>query len=389
VAFAVNDNKPCIIVVCCSPINPDQDVPFPTVIQTAGYSPPALEATVELIFGERSQSHPRTLLEPLDLDPQTPRLWPVEQWDEARDVSSVCDLWTECVSAQFAIDQQTLTALLRRPGYAKHYVVREPDGGHLLGFCATYLSYVDQEGEKLIASLAILLVRSSSRQKGVGLSLHSHAISQLKRTRGVIRLQLGSTYPRILHGPPFNMHINEEWFRRRGWVLNKAPTYDFVLDFSDWRAPANLSLLSNTTFRRCTQEDMDKVLVLVEKAAARQAKTGWFDQYLSLMNGPNVKDVLLGIENGTIIAAALTYTPSCGSQIASNLPWAGRIGSDVGGVTCVCIYRKFPMTFHCVNPNFLVQLMNFPSRVCWPPNERTVPYGQCSSLLRCILTFGI
>jgi hypothetical protein len=85
---------------------------------------------------------------------------------------------------------------------------------------------------------------------------------------------------------------------------------------------------------------MVSVLEIVETTSARQAKMGWYDQYLSLMNGPNVKDVILGIENDNVVAIALTYTPSCGSQIASNLPWAGRIGNDIGGVTCICIPCK-------------------------------------------------
>lgn len=338
ITFAVNDNKPCIIVVCCSPINPEQDVPFPTVIQTAGYSPLALEATVELIFGVGTQQTSRQPPEPLE--PRQPRLWKVEEWDQARDASSVHRLWMQCISPRFIIDQETLTQLLHRPGYAKHYVVRDPEDGHLLGFCATYFSYVDREGEKLIASLAVLLIPPANRSKGIGLSLHAHGITQLRRTRGVTRLQLGSTYPRILYGPPFDVYINEDWFRRRGWHLNGNPVHDLVLGCDDWPASVNLPATDNITFQQCTQDKMDEVLALVEKAAARQSKTGWFDQYWSLMDSPNVKDVMIGIENGSIIAAALTYTPSCGSQIASNLPWAGLIGSDVGGVTCVCIYRK-------------------------------------------------
>jgi hypothetical protein len=99
-------------------------------------------------------------------------------------------------------------------------------------------------------------------------------------------------------------------------------------------------------FRLCTQEDMMRVLEIVESTSTRQAKMGWFDQYGSLMNGPNVKDVVLALDNGAIVAAALTYTPSCGSPIASNLPWAGRIGNDVGGVTCICISRKWIFLFH-------------------------------------------
>ena len=96
--------------------------------------------------------------------------------------------------AAASLDHQTFASLLRRPGYAKHYVVRDPRSEEVLGFCVTYLSYADQEGENLIASLAVLLVRHQSRNQGVGLSLHNHAIDQLRRTRGVIRVQLGSTF---------------------------------------------------------------------------------------------------------------------------------------------------------------------------------------------------
>jgi len=348
-------------VVCCSPLEPNQPIPFPTLIQTKGYSPPALEAAAALIFGEyESRMQEREpVREPAlnSLQPpertETPpqKLWPVTEWNEARDMHSVLTLWTQNVSKRFSMDHQTFASILRRPGYAKHYVVRDPRNEEILGFCATYLSYVDQEGEKLIGSLAILLVRADSRNLGVGLSLHSHAMEQLDKTRGVVRLQLGSTFPRILYGPPSDMHLNEEWFRRRGWHLgtNKPgqgqPIYDLVLDFQKWRNVPYESA-AHIVFRNCTQEDMGKVLAMVEEVSTRRGSMGWFDQYSSLMNGPNVKDIVLGIGQGAIIATALTYTPSCGSQIATNLPWAGRIGHDVGGVTCICIPRK-----HCLCPS--------------------------------------
>jgi GNAT superfamily N-acetyltransferase len=318
-------------------------IPFPTVIQCAGYTPAALEATASLLFTEPSPFNPND--GPTSTGSHQPRLWDVEQWNEARDMSNVLDLWTQNISSRFAIDQATLASLLRRPGYAKHYVVRDLRAGEILDFCATYLSYVDQEGERLIASLAILIVRPTNRQQGVGLSLHNHAISQLKKTRGVVRLQLGSTFPRILLGPPTGSNTNEEWFQRRGWQLNKGVPgqglglRDVVLDLQKWGyvEPSCSSLLQ---FRSCVKEDRIKVLAIVEHVCIRQCKMGWFDQYSALINGPNVKDIVLGVEKGMVVAVALTYTPSCGSPIASNLPWAGQIGNDVGGVTCVCICRK-------------------------------------------------
>lgn len=327
-------------------MEPQQAIPFPTIIQTAGYSPPALEATAALIFGEQLAPAANTAPISTISDAAQPRLWPVEQWNEARDMASVLNLWTQSVSARFSFDFETLASLLRRPGYAKHYVVRDTTTKEVLGFCATYLSYVDQEGEKLIASIALLVVRSTSRKQGVGLSLHSHAVGQLRRTRGVVRLQLGSMFPRILYGPPLNMQLNEEWFGRRGWQLHKdipgqgQTIHDLILDFANWHYAPDESSQSIMQYRLCMQEDMVRVLAMVEEVSTRQGKMGWFDQYSCLMNGPNVKDIILGVHRDLIVAAALTYTPSCGSQVASNLPWASRIGHDVGGVTCICMSGK-------------------------------------------------
>lgn len=358
IAFAVSENKPVIIVVCCTPLEPDQSIPFPTLIQTKGYSPPALEATAALIFGEYEsrvvptqpirQPTSITVYPPERTDGHQSKHWDVTEWNEARDIASVLDLWQRNISPRFAVDEEMLAALLRRPGYAKHYVIRDKGGSQeLLGFCATYLSFVDQEGEKLIASIAVLLVQAKHRNQGIGSSLHTHALEQLRKPRGVIRLQLGSTFPRIFLGPPMDMPINEEWFRRRGWELGHTTTpgqgqniYDLVLDFEKWRSVKGGLFPSSVTFRLCTQDDMDRVLELVETVSTMTGKMGWFDQYASLSKGPNVKDIVLGIERDKVIAAALTYTPSCGSQIATNLPWASRIGLDVGGVTCICIPRK-------------------------------------------------
>lgn len=328
---------------------------FPTVLRSNDYSPSALEATAALLFDGETRTPDLNLTALSDPTPAAPgnsrnitlpqsipapRLWPVEEWNEARDMSGVWDLWRKVFKAPFDIDERTLRSLLRRPGYAKHYVVLR--FGEVLGFCATYLSYVDKGGENLIASLAILVVHPTYMQQGIGLSLHSHSMTQLRRTRGIIRLQLGSTFPRLFYGPPANI-TNESWLHRRGWRLNKHdvagkghPVYDLVLDISDWRFPM-LLLQSRPVFRSCSQEDMPKVLQLVETTG----KMCWFDQYSSLMNGPNVGDIILATESDQVIAVALTYTPTGGSQVSQNLPWASHIGSDVGGITCICIIRTY------------------------------------------------
>ncbi|KAM3071938.1 hypothetical protein ACMFMG_008404 [Clarireedia jacksonii] len=351
VVFAVSEDKPCIIVICGDSTDMQDSIPFPTVILTADYSTQALEMAATLIFGERQPNPNEVLavLRPRQLEPVRPKLWPVDQWNEARDVSSIHSLWVENFDRRFSIDAATLRSLLHREGYAKHYVVRSPTSGEVLGFCATYLSYIDQEGERLIASLAMLLVKSAYQRQGIGLSLHSHAVDQLRRTRGVIRLQLGSTFPRMLYGPLVGptgaLTTSDEWFRRRGWTLDKyVPgqgqlVYDLILHTRNWTYQEQRSQ-ELFRYRPCTQDDMTRVLELVEKASIQQARMGWFDQYFSLMNGPNIKDIVLCLAGSQIVATALTYTPSCGSAAASNLPWAERVGRDVGGVTCVCIFSS-------------------------------------------------
>ncbi|KAI9646771.1 hypothetical protein NHQ30_004770 [Ciborinia camelliae] len=356
IIFAVSDPKPCLIMVCGDQTNMQDSIPFPTVILTSGYTAEEMEAAAAVIFGEREPNPKVGLASSASgrTEPVRPKLWAVDQWNETKDLSSVLKLWTDNFDVRFSIDLEAFASLLRRPGYAKHYVVRGPSGGEVLGFCATYLSYVDQEGERLIASLAILVVERTCRRQGIGLSLHNHAIGQLRSTRGVIRLQLGSTFPRLLYGPPRSsspgLTVNDEWFRRRGWALNKElqgqgqSVYDLILDFTKWNYRQSQQQ-EGFNYRQSVQDDMIKVLRLVEEASIKQGNMGWFDQYFALMNGPNVKDIILCLDGDQIIASALTYTPYCGSSISSNLPWAGRVGHDVGGVTCICVspQRKEPI----------------------------------------------
>lgn len=323
VTFAVSDNKP-VIVVCCSPLDTQRALPFPTILQVAGFTRPALEATAALIFAEPVQSATGSLSNALRAGILQPRLWRVEEFEEQRDMPSILILWSEYGGVRFKLDQQTFANLLRKPGYSKHYVVRDPPTGEAIGFCATYLSYVDREGEKLVASLAILVVHPKRRLQGIGLSLHSHAITQLKRTRGIIRLQLGSTFPRILYGPPSDMKSSDGWLHRRGWLLDRGSpgqgqaVYDLILDFKDWQYSSGLSS-TGTDYRLCTQDDMTKVLEVVEKASTADDRLGWFDQYWALINGPNVKDIVVATEGYSIVGTALTYRPGS-SQISSDLP---------------------------------------------------------------------
>jgi hypothetical protein len=336
---ALRDERPLLVILTCQPHNLAEFAEdFPTIIQSRDYSRATLEITASFIFGRDGSSSLPPTSRTLSAQPPA-KPWPVEVWNEARDLDSVYDLWTQSMDVHFAMPVTTLAGLLRRPGYARHYVVRD-DSGQLLGFCATFFLYVDQEGEKLIGSLAILMVNMARQCEGIGLSLHDHAIEELQKIRGVCRLQLGSTFPRILQGPPLYMEFNQTWFTKRGWRFDRRqpgqgqPVYDMRLDFREWRIPAQLP---GIMFRTCANADMGPVLQLVQGEVEREHKMGWFDQYSKLVGDPNVKDIVIALEGNVVIGVALTYTPMCCSPISFDLPWAGLVGDDVGGVTCICI----------------------------------------------------
>ncbi|KAK3995031.1 hypothetical protein QBC44DRAFT_305646 [Cladorrhinum sp. PSN332] len=338
----VCENRPQVIVACCDVSELGAiDKSFPTVVQVPGFAPADLEAAASVLFGEPEppkQQSPTTGPNVQNLL-VAPKLWSSEVWDPRRDLDAVYDLWRQCVPEHFHLNRFQFQALLQRDGYAMHYVVREPGTSQLLGFCATYTTYADSGGERLIGSLAALLVRPSYRQRGIGLSLHNFALRQLTRTRGVSRLQLGSTFPRLFYGPPLDT-AHEDWFRRRDWPMltgsgSGKEVCDWLLRFEDWR-PSGLPSPA-LTFRQCDFHEFDKVLQLVERVSKEEDAVGWYDQYAKFVNTMNIRDIVLGLDGNDIVAAAMTYVKHSGSPVEEDLPWASTIGDDVGGVTCVCI----------------------------------------------------
>lgn len=348
------EQKPHVVVCCCKMKDVGAlDKSFSTVIEAPGFAPATMEAVADILFAKARPPDPsvQNLLIP------PPKTWRIEPWHPDRDVDAILDLWRQCLPKKFHLSRYQLQSVLRRDGYAMNYVVRgDPGtpGSMIIGFCATYTTYADRDGERLLGSLAALLVHPSYRRRGIGSSLHDHALRQLSRTRGVCRLQLGSAFPRLLYGvpmdddaPPGEVEV-EEWFRKRGWSIYPSPSAapgtgqeitDWILQFKDWPVipPATDNLV---TFRPCDFHEFDAVLDFVDRESRRKGHMGWYDQYAKLAGSMNIRDIVLGLDgrdNNTIIAAALTYCKNTGSPAAEDLPWAGMIGEDVGGVTCICV----------------------------------------------------
>ncbi|CAJ2507311.1 Uu.00g084970.m01.CDS01 [Anthostomella pinea] len=343
-ARMAGDQRPQIVVAC----RDIQDLglveaDFSTVVQLPGYSPADLQAAAALLLGEAepagtSGMNMRELI-------MAPKFWPPENWD-GLDVTPIQGLWNQCLPEQFRLDKFPLQSILQRDGYAMHFVVRLPETREMVGFCATYTTFVDKAGERLIGSLALIIVKPSYRRRGIGLSLYEHALKQLKRTRGVDRVQLGSTFPRLLSGIPAGF-ASEEWFKRRGWQMDRqAPGHgqdicDWLLSIDDWPSGGFSTVAGGLLFRQGTFDDFDSISRFIEKETTRKDHTGWYDQYMNLAQDGRLNDIVLGLEHSDIVAAALVYTPHEGSSLALDLPWSRSIGPDVGGVTCICISGQF------------------------------------------------
>lgn len=337
VVRSIAPDRPHIVLVCCSlRVLGPSDGFFPTLIEAKDYSINRLECAADLIF----LPHGSRRAKPLPMDPSLRARWLVEEWEMLRDPPVIHELWCQCLPDRFRIDLASLQRLLNRPGYSKHFVVHDPSTRELLGFCATYTTFIDNSDSSWVGCLAVILVQPSHRRRGIGTALHYHALRQLTEHR-VSRLQLGSTFPRLLYGPPFDL-TSEDWFRRRGWRIDSSDVpgcgqeaCDWVLDFEDWRA-AGLSS-GGLNFRKCEMNEFDKVLEFVARESARKDNVGWYDQYYQLAGTTDIHDILLVLEESVIVATALTYVPRNGSRVAEDLPWARTISEEVGGVACICI----------------------------------------------------
>lgn len=343
----VGQGQPHVVVACCDVQDLDPVIlSFPTVLQIPGLSSQQLEVGADLLFVGRSSRISAPSPEASTYQKiTTSHRWMVAEWNQARDVPEVHTLWNLCMPKKFRLDQASLLRVLQRDGYAKHFVVRQPGTNELLGFCATYITYLDSKEDVLVGSLAALFVRTSHRGQGIGKLLHNEALKGFKKTRGVSRLQLGSTFPRLLYGIPID-HPSEEWFRRQGWRMDCTDpgtgqeAVDWLLSFDNWPAVGFPPI--GVTFRPCTFADFDQVLQVVELESEKNGTMGWYDQYAKLADSFSMSDIMLGLRGDTIVATAITYVMRSDNPSAEDIPWAGSISEDTGGVTCIYITGKGP-----------------------------------------------
>ncbi|KAK0758573.1 hypothetical protein N5P37_008972 [Trichoderma harzianum] len=336
------ESRPFILLVCCNLAGRNiSNAHFRTLVHIAGYTnADLLVAATLLLDSDPGLPMPADTQGRLDAEPA----WLVQSWAAERDLMETCALWQACLPYQFHLNPATLGSLLKRDGYALHYVVRESTRGALIGFCAAYATFADSSDVALIGSIAAVVVHPEYRRQGVGSSLYDAAMSKFGRVRGVQKLHLGSTFPRLLCGFTAEMADASQWFARKGWPVNMQGrgdqgglVADWILHFTDLTGV--MIPYSGLGYRQCYESDAQQVLDIEHRPPATTSHGfGWYDQYARTIQSEHIGDIVVGFDNDdTIVATAITYIPGQQSPAATDIPWPGSLNDNVGGVTCICI----------------------------------------------------
>ncbi|QPC64878.1 hypothetical protein HYE67_007109 [Fusarium culmorum] len=338
----VCEERPFALVACCEvPKSRVEEHEFQTVVQCSGYMVSDLQAVAALLTTEQTT----TAAEPTIDDSPPPQTWPLVKWDYNEDLPETYALWEASFPAKFHLHRSTFSSLLKRDGYAMHYIIREPRSGRAVAFCATFTTFTDSSADRLIGSIAAIIVHKDYRGRGIGRRLHNEVMSKLNRIRGVGIIQLGSTFPRLLYGLPASV-TNTEWFEKRGWKLHESiPGHgrlviDWLLRFADSPVPDLAS--AGLTFRPCQLSDYQQIIDIATKESQRRYGFGWYDQYAKTMDSSYTNSIVVGLEGDNLVAAAITYLPNDGSPCGTDIPWPAAIEQNIGGVSCICIKDEDP-----------------------------------------------
>ncbi|CAK7263081.1 hypothetical protein SEPCBS119000_000301 [Sporothrix epigloea] len=354
-------NKPLIVIVCCSLslLEPCETF-FPTLIEAKDYSISCLECAADLLFTAPGSWRARAML---PMHPSQTR-WLSEEWHHENDLTAVHELWCKCMPEHFHLGRDRLHSLLQRPGYIKHFIVRDQSTRNILGFCATYTTFISSD-TPCVGCIAAILVEPSHRGRGIGSALYYYSLRQVVEHDKVTRLQIGSAFPRLLLGP-FAGSESEEWFRRRGWRIDASglpgtgqDASDWVLDLSEWRV-SGLSDNGLTFMRFTEREDLgeNELIEFVTRESARHNNVGWYDQYLINAQQPHAKGILVVFEGNQLVATAISYVCGKDSRMAEDLPWPDAVSDSAGGVSCICITED-RLSTNNTRDMVMLRLINF------------------------------
>ncbi|KAF8471912.1 glycoside hydrolase superfamily [Kalaharituber pfeilii] len=333
--------KPFVAVAACDPYDLLSIRSFGTYVCTYEYSQAALETAAAVIFGERHAPGALPVGTPGVPVRRQQKQWFVDVWEKRKDLYASADLWKDCLGRKWPLDASTLSTLLDRPGYSKHFVVRNPVTDELLGLAATYTIMLGPN--QLIGSLALLIVRPTHRNLGIGLSLHDVAIRHLSSTPGITSIQLGSIFPRLFPGLPVDIPADDSsWFAHRGWRFEEKYVYDLFMDIDNWSPPESILRplqAKGVVFSRCTPEQFEALIEFEVKNFG--SYPGWVEKYQTLKDTDDIADAVLATSQEGILGAALVFSPVSNNQMSKDIPWPKMLGERNGGLACVSVGRDF------------------------------------------------
>ncbi|KAI4162857.1 MAG: hypothetical protein LQ342_003574 [Letrouitia transgressa] len=242
--------KPLVVISVSSPYDFALDSSIGTYICTYDYTETALQALVEVLFGDVSPtgSIPGSMSQNQKVH-QSKQHWLVENFNEERDVKALDDL-LQVLEQEGPVNQRSeffgcssKTFLLHNPGIEEsHYVVRNSSTQSLLGFCSTYV--FESTGTGVVGAI---MVDPDRRKLSIGHSLHSRAIRYLLQRGDVKRFQLGSRLPSVFLGIPTSNNVERKrlrrWFANMGWntALSRPVCSMLLKNLATWTAPDGIT----------------------------------------------------------------------------------------------------------------------------------------------------
>lgn len=227
-----SSGKPCVVVAVSSPYDFMKDKQVQTYICTYDLTKPPLDALVRVLFGKlKAAGLPPTARPPRSRTTLHRQLWLVEKFQPDRDGQALQDLFDQVRMAAsntfsdpeaqypaYCFEAASYLTSYEPLNRSQHFIVRNSSTQKIYGFCATH--YMDLLARGCISAI---VVSTDYRGRGIGYSLHQHALSYLQRFQGIEMVQFGSELPAIFAGIPNRLSANQ--LGLRGWVKNR---YDYI-----------------------------------------------------------------------------------------------------------------------------------------------------------------
>ena len=242
--------KPFVVISVSSPYDFALDPSIGTYICTYDFTETALQALVNVLFGDLSPTGalPGTINQSQKVH-QSKQHWLVEAWNEQRDAEAL-DILLQSLQQETPVGQRSELSgsssssfLLHNEMIEEaHFVVRNSSTRALYGFCSTYYFQSTHTGV-----IGAILVAPERRKLSIGNSLHNRAIKALQQRGSIKRLQLGSRLPGVFLGIPTSSNLERkrlrQWFSDLGWIttLSRSVCSMIMRNLSSWSPPADVT----------------------------------------------------------------------------------------------------------------------------------------------------